>query len=312
MVFGDRLAGAPGGPMAQIIGRVALSHGPQLLRPPERWLELPQGREPLPPENPDLAKHLDPATQKAYYERCLDAMSSLANKIDAWKPDAIVVIGDDQHENIFEDATPPIVIYMNSEVDASLRSAEGREADAGTTHYKVDAALARGLVEGLMDSGIDPAWSTKTRAETGLGHAFARPLHFTTPRADYPIIPLMLNTYYPPAPSPKRCVQLGQAIESVIEAFDGDQGVVIMGSGGLSHIKIDEDLDHAFIDAIERSDFDYMAAMDPNDLVTGTSEIRNWIATAAAGKSSATMVDYVPCYRTPRGIGCAMGFAVWE
>jgi hypothetical protein len=298
--------------MAQIIGRVALSHGPQLLMPPDQWGRLPKGREPRPPERPELEKHLTPETQQAYYERCLAAMETLAKQIDAWKPDAIIVIGDDQNENIKDDNNPPICIYIGDEVDASLRSAESAQAGTGTTHYKVDAELARGLVEGLMDLDMDPAWSRRPRLETGMGHAIARPLHFTTPRADYPIIPLMLNTYYPPAPSPRRCVRLGQALEQVINGFSGDQGVVIMGSGGLSHIVIDEELDHGFMDALERNDLDYMAAMDPAQLTTGTSEIRNWIATAGAGANPGKMVDYVPAYRNAHGIGCAMGFAVWE
>jgi 3-O-methylgallate 3,4-dioxygenase len=228
--------------------------------PPDQWGRLPQGRDPL-PERPELAEHLTPETQQAYYDRCLAAMATLAAKIDAWKPDAIIVIGDDQHENIQDDNTPPICIYMGEEVDASIRAAESSQAGTAIAHYKVDAELARGLVEGLMDLGMDPAWSLKPRLETGMGHAIARPLHFTTPRADYPIIPVMLNTYYPPAPSPKRCVQLGQALKEVIDGYAGDQGVVIMGSGGLSHIRIDEELDHGFIDALERNDLDYMAAL---------------------------------------------------
>jgi hypothetical protein len=24
------------------------------------------------------------------------------------------------------------------------------------------------------------------------------------------------------------------------------------------------------------------------------------------------MIDYVPCYRTRHGVGCAMGFAFWK
>ena len=122
----------------------------------------------------------------------------------------------------------------------------------------------------------------------------------------------MLNTYYPPAPSPKRCVQLGQALNRAFDSFRGDQGVVIMGSGGLRHIRIDEDLDHGSMAALKRNDLEYMAAMDPADLVAGTSEIRNWIATATAGATGGAFVDYVPCYRNARGIGCAMGFAAWE
>lgn len=297
--------------MAQIVGRVALSHGPQLLMPPDQWDRLPQGRDPM-PERPELAEHLTPERQREYYQRCLTAMDTLAKQIDAWDPDTIIVIGDDQHENIQDDNTPPICIFMGEEVDASIRSGESTQAGTKVSHYKVDSVLARGLVEGLMDLGMDPAWSVKPRLETGMGHAIARPLHFTTPRTDYAIIPFMLNTYYPPAPSPKRCVQLGQLLCQAIEASPEERRVVVMGSGGLSHIKIDEDLDRGFIDALEKNDLDYMAKMDPAELVAGTSEIRNWIATAAAGAEGGRMVDYVPMYRNAKGIGCAMGFAIWE
>ena len=113
-----------------------------------------------------MEKHLTPEVQQAYYERCLAAMDTLAKQIDAWKPDAIIVIGDDQNENIKDDNNPPICIYIGDEVDASLRSAESSQAGTGTTHYKVDAELARGLVEGLMDLDMDPAWSMRTRLET--------------------------------------------------------------------------------------------------------------------------------------------------
>ena len=55
-----------------------------------------------------------------------------------------------------------------------------------------------------------------------------------------------------------------------------------------------------------------MAQMPAADLVEGTSEIRNWIVTAAAADSRGTMVDYYPLYRTATGVGCAMGFAYWD
>jgi NAD(P)-dependent dehydrogenase (short-subunit alcohol dehydrogenase family) len=73
---------------------------------------------------------------------------------------------------------------------------------------------------------------------------------------------------------------------------------------------IDEELDHGFMDALERNDLDYMAAMNPAKLTTGTSEIRNWIATAGAGTKPENVVDYVPAYRNAHGIGCAMAMAV--
>jgi hypothetical protein len=122
----------------------------------------------------------------------------------------------------------------------------------------------------------------------------------------------MVNTYYPPAPSAKRCVAFGQALARVVRHLPGDERVVIVGSGGLSHTKIDEKLDEAFIQALEQNDLDYMAAMPADILVEGTSEIRNWIVAAAAANRPGKMIEYQPLYRTATGVGCAMGFAAWE
>jgi aromatic ring-opening dioxygenase catalytic subunit (LigB family) len=137
-------------------------------------------------------------------------------------------------------------------------------------------------------------------------------LKFLSPGANHQVIPVMVNTYYPPAPSAKRCAAFGQALARVLRRVPGDERVVIVASGGLSHTKIDEKLDHDFIQALESNDLNYMAAMPADSLVEGTSEIRNWIVTAAAADRVGKMIDYQPLYRTTTGVGCAMGFAYWE
>jgi len=86
----------------------------------------------------------------------------------------------------------------------------------------------------------------------------------------------------------------------------------VIASGGLSHTKIDEQLDERFIRALQHNDTADMSAIPASVLVEGTSEIRNWIVTAAAANCSGTMVDYFPLYRTRTGVGCAMGFAYWQ
>ena len=299
--------------MAAIVGRLALSHAPQLIMPPDKWQDLPYHTDHVPHERPELEADLGEEVKAARFQRCADALDVLRRQVDEWSPDAIVVIGDDQHENILNDNMPPFVIYTAEEVDATLRFRYlGAPEESQMTRYAVHSGLAGALVEGLMEEGFDPAWSRETRMKGGLGHAFGRPLHFLTPNADYPIVPLMVNTYFPPAPSPKRCVQLGQALARVVAGYDGAERVVIMGSGGLSHVRIDEELDEAFMKAVTDHDLDYMATMPAGELTEGTSEIRNWIATAATADAPGRIVDYVPCYRTIHGIGCAMGFAVWE
>jgi 3-O-methylgallate 3,4-dioxygenase len=163
-----------------------------------------------------------------------------------------------------------------------------------------------------MEEGFDPAYSKQTRYEGGLGHAFARVLKFLVPDAGCRIIPVMVNTYYPPAPSARRCVQFGRALASILRRLPGQDRVVIVGSGGLSHTTIDERLDEAFLTALEQNDLAAMSSMPAADLVEGTSEIRNWIVTAAAADTRGKVVKYFPLYRTRTGVGCAMGFAYWE
>ncbi len=131
------------------------------------------------------------------------------------------------------------------------------------------------------------------------------------PWPEVPVIPVMVNTYHPPSPSAKRCVAFGRALSAAVAAMTRPAKVVIIGSGGLSHPVIDEELDHRVLDAIKADDLDFLAAMDSNIFRAGTSEILNWIVTAAAAGREGNVVDYVPCYRTPNGIGCAMGFAHW-
>ncbi|HKT18613.1 MAG TPA: hypothetical protein VJR47_11265 [Stellaceae bacterium] len=299
--------------MAKIIGGLATSHAPQLLMPALRWSELPtRTKGPFHPK-PDIAVELTDAAKLAKEARCRAALEQLRAQLYAWAPDAVIVIGDDQHENILDDNMPPFVIYAADEVDATLHFTYlGEKSIDQTTRYRVPADLARHLLHGLMDQGFDPAWSQKTREEFGLGHAFGRALKFLMPDGRFPIVPLMVNTYYPPAPSAKRCLALGDAIREVVEGLGNGARVVVLASGGLSHTVIDEAYDEAFMAALERNDRGYLAAMKSADLVEGTSEIRNWIIAAGALDRGGGMVDYVPCYRQPTGVGCAMGFATWK
>ena len=115
------------------------------------------------------------------------------------------------------------------------------------TKYRVATRKSpKALINGLMEEGFDPSYSKKTRYDGGLGHAFARVLKFAEPAGQARTsVPVMVNTYYPPAPSAQRCVALRPRAGERFARYSGDQRVVVVGSGGLSHTKIDEQLDHA-------------------------------------------------------------------
>jgi hypothetical protein len=298
--------------MAKLVGCAAMSHAPQLMLDPDHWGLLNNRQNESLPDKAGLEKEtLDVKWSK--WNGCMNAIGKLKDTVGAMRPDVLIVVGDDQHENLVGDNMPPFTIYVGEEVEASvsLRYLKQPRSE-NRTKYRVDARIAQGLVSGLMDEGFDPAYSKQTRYDGGLGHAFARVLKFLSPQANHRVVPVMVNTYYPPAPSAKRCAQFGRALAQVLRQIPGDERVVIVGSGGLSHTKIDEKLDQDFIRSLEHNDLDFMAAMPANLLVEGTSEIRNWIVTAAAANRPGAMIDYQPLYRTSTGVGCAMGFAYWD
>jgi len=298
--------------MAEIVGCLAMSHAPQLMLTPDQWgLLHTRSWDPL-PIKPELEKEtLEVKREK--WQRCMAAIDQLRQRLESFYPDTLVVVGDDQHENMLDDNMPPFTIFIGEEVEASVSLRYlNQSPSANRTRYRVDAGLATALIYGLMEMGFDPAYSRETRYEGGLGHAFARVLKFLMPEPRYAVVPVMVNTYYPPAPSAKRCVQFGRALAAALRRSPDSRRVVVIGSGGLSHTRIDVKLDEAFLQALRGNDLRHLEAMDPSVLVEGTSEIRNWIVTAAAADRPATVVEYAPLYRTPTGVGCAMGFAYWK
>jgi aromatic ring-opening dioxygenase catalytic subunit (LigB family) len=285
--------------MANLIACAAMSHAPQLMLNPDYWHLLNNRQRENLPDKPDLEKETQ-EVKWAKWNDCMAAIAKLRDTITAARPDVIIVVGDDQHENLVDDNMPPFSIYMGADAEASvsLRYLNQPKSE-NRTKYRIDAKMAKALIDGLMDEGFDPAYSKKTRYDGGLGHAFARVLKFLSPDANHQVIPVMVNTYYPPAPSAKRCAAFGQALARVLRRVPGHEGVVIVASGGLSHTKIDEKLDHDFIQALESNDLNYMAAMPADSLVEGTSEIRNWIVTAAAADRAGKMIDYQPLTAPP-------------
>jgi 3-O-methylgallate 3,4-dioxygenase len=298
--------------MAELTGSLAMSHGPQLMVRPEQWDVLHNKHGKTLPVRPELASETL-EEKSAKWRRCMQAIDQLRRKLEAWKPDVLVIVADDQHENIIDNANPPFTIFIGESCEASVSLSYFKEPkSANRTKYQSDRDLAQELLEQLMDAGFDPAYSKELPYEGGLGHAFARVLKFLTPDAGLPVVPIMVNTYFPPAPSSKRCVAFGRALAAAIRQAAGNRKVAIIGSGGLSHTLIDEALDHGVLAAIKANDLGYLGALPAASLTSGTSEIRNWIVTAAAADRPATVVEYIPLYRIPTGVGCGMGFAYWD
>jgi len=173
--------------------------------------------------------------------------------------------------------------------------------------------LALHLINSLVDDEFDLASSNGLAPGHGEGHAHAFVRKRLMEAPDLPVVPVFLNTYYPPnQPTPRRCYKLGQAIRAAVESYPGDARIGIAGSGGLSHFVVDEELDRGVIDALARKDSEALQSLPRKKLNSGSSEIRMWISIGGAVEHlDMAWSHYVPGYRTPAGSGTGLGFAYW-
>src|SRR5262249_18995063 len=91
--------------------------------------------------------------------------------------------------------------------------------------------------------------------------------------------------------------------------------VAVIGTGGLSHPVIDEELDRRLLDGLAAGDPAHVIREPEAMFRAGTAEIKNWIVAAGALDHAGldmVLIDYVPCVRPEAGTGQAMAFAVWS
>ena len=318
--------------MAQIVLGIGTSHSPQLRTPPEKWhlfLEKDQKdprydyREVLRRANAKIQKELTEEIFKKKYNACQEALSTLREIFSKASPDTVVIIGDDQHEQFWEDNMPTFSIYYGETVEERERRPEAWSpwwhAAAAYPLEKhrtspCDPELALHLIEKAIAKGFDLSTSNKLREEIGIGHAFTFVTSHIMPRDGIPIVPLMVNAFFPPnRPLPGRCYALGKVIAEAIRSWRSDKRVAIVASGGLSHFIIDEEIDRKVLEGLRNQDPEKIANLPTERLlVLGTGEALNWIIAAGAlERLGPELLDYVPCYRTPAGTGCAMAFMQW-
>jgi hypothetical protein len=341
--------------MARLVGIFNTAHTPFCFMPPEQWNQVRSTR----PIRKDVPMD-DLETSKQKSKRIAEAFATLRQKLAEARPDVIVIFGDDQHECFDFTNFPAFAVYVGDEFEGAISSPEAlmhdafdsvgmkREEDSTSAQpsgppkarIKGHPELATAILRGLMAEGFDPAFCMDMpKPEDGVGHAFMRPAETLTDMKT-PIIPVLLNCYYAPQPTGRRCYELGRAARKAIESFPGDLRVAVIGSGGLWHTPgaqdayLDEDFDRAVLRYMQAGDIKGMADFfdgyripegDRSQAVGGrgpastgmpvfggpqggTREVCNWIAASACGEGKpATLVDYVPVYASPIGTG----FAYW-
>ncbi len=330
--------------MADIVLGIGSSHGPLLSTPADQW-ELRakadrankshwfQGKtydyETLLKERaPGFAKDVEPAVRERRFEECRTALETLSRKFEAVKPDAVVILGNDQREFFNPGLTPAITVYRGAEIhnvqhmtddNPGLNIAEPANSPEEGAVYPGAPALADHILDSLRDEDWDLAQSDVTPSGAprgGIPHAYGFFYHTILKDQTPPSVPIILNVHFPHnVPKNHRCLELGRALARAIASFKGFQRVALMASGGLTHFVIDEAFDRKVMDAMRAGDEDALAGLPESYFKVGTAETKNWFPVIAAMNAVGLKyheVDYVPCYRSEAGTGCAMCFAYWE
>jgi hypothetical protein len=229
---------------------------PERMRDPANWPE---------PMRMEWGEDEGITSHKAHKARIFNAFRTIREEIDAFRPDFILMWGDDQYENFKEDIIPPFCVLAYERLDFKpyerLRGRPniwGEPADKVFSHPGHQEA-GRWIARRLLEEGVDMAYAYKPLHEDGLGHAFANTLlYLDLDRRGFstPVVPVTVNCYGssviryqggftehakepdPPSPSPRRCFEVGQATARILK--DSPWRVVLMASSSWSHAFLTE------------------------------------------------------------------------
>jgi hypothetical protein len=268
--------------MSQFLG-LGITHYPMLLSPDENMSGLLR-RTLTDPDIPSDSK--DPAnwseqaraewsedegTAAAAVHRAalLDGLAVSRRELDEFRPDALIVWGDDQYENFREEIIPAFCVLAYGDTDVEpfgvLRKigAPNVWGLPDDTTYTMRGApdLAKQIVSDVLAAGIDCAYSYQPRRGIHFPHSFANTQTFLDydnagRRFPYPIVPIAVNCYGqhviarrggmarfaaimsgeqvdPPGPTPLRCYEFGQAIAQSLRHTD--KRVALVASSSWSH-----------------------------------------------------------------------------
>jgi protocatechuate 4,5-dioxygenase beta chain len=263
-----------------------------------------------------------PEIIEGYIKRMQAAFATLRQQVQAYQPDALIMIGDDQGDMFDLANNPTFAVYTGEEPiwGVSVHDPFGTPPEKRTRiTFPNHSELSRYILKGLIKKGFDMAnvgkFEPRGNPQRGVSHMVSNLVPEVDPQHEIPLVCIFLNEYYPPLPSAERCAQLGAALTEILA--DRPERVAIYASGGLSHFPgefnagwIDPALDHWILERLERNDLEalnHLFTFDSINMRSGTGEVRAWISVAAAMNRPARVVEYIPAHCTLTGCG----FVYW-
>ena len=283
--------------MAEIVLGLGMSHSPQMSMSSDHWAAYAANDARFPliwkqktwdfddlvaaRANEGVAQQVTDEVWAEKYERITAGIDQLTAALAAAAPDVVIIVGDDHHEIFTEDSMPTFAVYWGETIEAVppaevwptvAPAAWALHGEAPET-YGCDAALGEHLITDMNRQGFDVAQVRAQIEGNSVGHPYIAVRQRLMDRSapPLPMVPIMLNTYFPPnTPSPQRSWAFGEALAAAVAAYPSDQRVAIVASGGLSHFVIDESIDQELFGALRSRD---QTKID-NSMLSTTSRAR--------------------------------------
>jgi hypothetical protein len=241
--------------------------------------------------------------------------------LDEFKPDVVIVWGDDQYENFKEDLIPPFCVFAYDEVEARpFAHARGPNVwnEGPDTTFRITGHREAGkfLATRLLEQGIDMPYAYQPLHYQGLAHAFMNTvlfLDYDRTGFPYPVVAFQVNCYGrrviaqrggraslanplaeqqldPPSPSPKRCMEVGAAVARAMQ--DSPYRTALIASSSWSHAFLtdknyqlypDTAADRRLYEALRIGDWDTWRNTPLSGIEeSGQQELLNWFMLAGA------------------------------
>jgi 2,3-dihydroxyphenylpropionate 1,2-dioxygenase len=284
-----------------LVSALAASHAPNiLLEPGPEWEDFMNLHYSMAPQG--TARRPSFEQQAKLRKDAEAAFAALRADLEAAKPDVLIVVANDQFVNFFWNNIPTFFVTIADAVKGQFTRHK--------FHYQNHKELGKAIIRAGMAGGIDFSYGEHIE----LQHTQNVPLYFLLPEPTIPILPIYVNTWVDPAPSPRRCYQVGELIRAV--ADQSKERVAILATGGLSHFpgsprigEIDESFDHKLLEVMRQGKGKSLVDYSVQDLLqAGDTEFLNWmVVIGAVGNAKATYTAYMPDF-----VATGWGFVSWK
>ena len=151
---------------------------------------------------------------------------TVAQHLDAVKPDALVVFDSDHLNTFFLNNYPNICVGVTDQTEGP------NDGTPRLPRYIVP--VSEQLATHVYSFGLGQGFDFSLAQEFDIDHSILVPLHFLTPAMSIPIVPLFINGVVHPLPGARRCYALGQMVRQAVEALPSGMKVAVLASGSFS------------------------------------------------------------------------------